>query len=347
VRIYETVYLVFGAKLEPCSIGHPGLRRIVIRHTTKGGLCPALSVEKPIGYHFAPETILTLEVTMGAQPGADPRVLQERAYADDVHLDVRRRTHQIYTVEPVDFGRWTLERLRWRGDERVLDVGCGPGELLREMARHQAVAPHQGGWDVLAGLDFSPGMIAQAQIQAAGLPVHFLVGDAQTLPFPDAMFDVVMARHMLYHVPAIDRAVAEAARVLRRGGQFLVTTNSAHTMPEYLHMRRRASLRFPAMLQSDALTDRFSLENGAAFLEPYFGRVETHTLRGILRFPAAEPFLAYFASSRAMLMRPDHSDAEWQAVADFVRAETEAVLARDGRFDVTKIAGALVGMKGP
>jgi ubiquinone/menaquinone biosynthesis C-methylase UbiE len=284
---------------------------------------------------------------MDAQPGADPKMLREQAYADDVHLDVRRRTHQIYTVEPVDFGRWTLERLHWHGDERVLDVGCGPGDLLREMARRKSTARHQGGWDMLVGLDFSAGMTAQAQLQAAGLPLHFFVGDAQTLPFPDATFDVVMARHMLYHVPDIDQAVAEAARVLRRGGQFLVTTNSAHTMPEYFQMRRQASLRFPAMLQSDALTDRFSLENGAAYLEPHFGRVEVHTLRGILRFPEAQPFVEYFASSRAMTMRPDHSDAEWQAIVDFVRTETEAVLARDGRFDVTKIAGALVGVKGP
>jgi SAM-dependent methyltransferase len=277
--------------------------------------------------HLTP-AILILEVTMDAQPGADPKVLREQAYADDVRLDVRRRTHQIYTVEPVDFGRWTLERLRWRGDERVLDVGCGPG-------------------DMLVGLDFSPGMIAQAIAQATGLPVHFFVGDAQTLPLPDATFDVVMARHMLYHVPDIDQAVAEATRVLRRGGQFLVTTNSAQTMPEYFQMRRQASLRFPAMLQSDTLTDRFSLENGSAFLEPHFSRVEVHTLRGILRFPTAEPFVEYFASTRAMTMRPDHSDAEWQAVVEFVRAETEAVLARRGCFDVTKITGALVGLKGP
>jgi ubiquinone/menaquinone biosynthesis C-methylase UbiE len=285
---------------------------------------------------------------MDAQPGADPRVLREKAYADDAHLDVRRRTHQIYTVELVDFGRWTLERLRWRGDERVLDVGCGPGDLLREMARHRQVARHQqGDRDMLVGLDFSPGMVAQAKIHAADLPVHFFVGDAQTLPFPDATFDVVMARHMLYHVADIDQAVVEAARVLRHGGRFLVTTNSAHTMPEYFQMRRQASLRFPAMVQSEMITDRFSLENGSAFLEPYFDRVEAHTLRGILRFPVAEPFVEYFASGRAMTMRPDHSDAEWLAVVDFVRAETEAVLARRGRFDVTKITGALVGVKGP
>jgi len=219
--------------------------------------------------------------------GKDPTILREQAYADDTHLDIRRRTHQLYTVDPADFGRWTLERLPWRGDERVPDVGCGPGKLLRGMARH-----------------------------------------------------------MLYHVPDIDRAVAEAARVLHPGGCLLTTTNSAGTMPQYWAIRERAARRFPLLIKPDALTHRFSLENGAAFLEPYFARIEVHTLPGMLRFPTAEPFVDYFASTRALSMPPGHTEAEWQAVLDFVRAEAEAFVARQGHFEVTKITGAVVGVKG-
>lgn len=273
-------------------------------------------------------------------PGQDPTILRERAYTDDSHLNVRLHTHQLYTVEPVDFGRWTLERLPWRGNERVLDVGCGPGDMMREMARRRR------GWDLLVGFDFSEGMIAKAANLATGLPLYFFVADAQAMPFPECSFDVVMARHMLYHVPDIGLAVAEAARVLRPGGYLLVTTNSAHTMPEYHALRERAAARFPSATTSNMITDRFSLENGPSFLEIHFDLVKTHTLPGILRFPTAQPFMDYFASSRALTMRPGHSEAEWQAVLDFVRAETDAVIAREGHFDVTKITGAIVGTKG-
>ena len=100
------------------------------------------------------------------------------------------------------------------------------------------------------------------------------------------------------------------------------------------------------MTNPDTLTHRFSLENGAAFLDPHFVRIEVHTLPGTLRFPTAQPFVDYFASTRALTMSPDHTDAEWQAVLDFVRAEAEAVIAHQGRFDVTKITGAVVGVKG-
>jgi SAM-dependent methyltransferase len=277
---------------------------------------------------------------MATQPICDQKRLREEAYADDVHLDVRYRTHQLYTVEPVDFGRWTLERLSWRGGERVLDMGCARGDLLREMARQQ------GGWGLLAGFDLSPGMVAKGIKLAAGLPVSFFVADAQSLPLLDETFDVVMARHMLYHVPDIQRAVSEATRVLRPDGRFLAVTNSARTMPEYFGLCEKAAARFPAGTQLSRATGRFTLENGATFLEPYLNRVERHALPGTLRFPTAQPFMDYFASTRALMMRPEHTDAEWQAVLQYVQSEVEALIAGQGHFDVTKVTGALVGFKG-
>jgi SAM-dependent methyltransferase len=277
---------------------------------------------------------------MAFQRGQDPAVLREEAYADDAQLDVRRRTHQLYTLDPVDFGRWTLERLPWHGDERVLDVGCGPGDLLGEMARQH------GDWGLLAGLDSSAGMIAEAVAAAANLAVCFLVGDAQSLPFPEATFDVVMARHMLYHVVDVGRAVAEAGRVLRRGGCLLVTTNSAQTMPECQAVRRRAAARFPVMIEPEMVTEHFCLENAPAFLGPHFDRVETHILPGTLRFPDAQPFVDYFASGRALTLDSGHSEAVWQAILRFVRAEAEAIVAEQGHLDVSKITGAVVGVKG-
>ena len=45
-------------------------------------------------------------------------------------------------------------------------------------------------------------------------------------------------------------------------------------------------------------------------------------------------------------MAPNHTDEEWQAVLDFVQAEAKAVIDRQGRFDVTKVVGAIVGIKG-
>jgi SAM-dependent methyltransferase len=277
---------------------------------------------------------------MAGQPVHDQKRLSEVAYAVDTHLDVRYRTHQLYSVDPLDFGHWTLERLALEGDERVLDMGCARGDLLQEMARHG------DSWELLAGLDFSPGMATKGAELVGGLPVRCFVADAQSLPLMDATFDVVMARHMLHHGPDIQRTVAEAARVLRPGGQFLAVINSSRTMPERFGHCRQVAARSPIKADPERAKGRFTLENGATFLRPHFSQVAVHTLPGALRFPTAQPYLDYFANARALMMLPEHSEAEWQAALAYVQVEVETVIAAQGHFDVTKITGALAGFKG-
>lgn len=260
-------------------------------------------------------------------------------YADDTALSIRYRTHVRYTLEPVDFVEWTIARLAWQGTERVLDVGCGPGDILRTMI-HQNQR-----WGRLVGCDFSPGMIRRAVELSAGLGVQFLVADAQALPFPDESFDVVMARHMLPYVPDIERAIAEAVRVLRPGGQFLATANGAATMPEYESALNRMAAQFPGLFRAESTPERFTLENGPELLAAHLGQVETHVLRGTLCFPEARPFVEYVASSRLSITQPAHTEAEWQAALDWLTAEVQAHIARHGHFDVTKITGAVMGTK--
>lgn len=263
----------------------------------------------------------------------------KKEYADESQLNVRYLTHQRYTLDPVDFVEWTLARVPWRGDERVLDVGCGPGDLLRSMARRPA------GWRLLAGLDFSPGMARRAAELSAGLPLHFFAADGQWLPVPEASFDVVLARHMLYYVPDIDGAVAEATRVLVPGGRLVTTTNSAATMPEFWDFCDRVAGRFPGLLLPARNAERFALEDAPGFLAPHLTGIETHELRGTLRFPAAQPFVAYYASTRAEMVAPGHDEAEWQAALEWLTAEVEAHIARHGCLDVTKVGGAVTGVK--
>jgi len=118
--------------------------------------------------------------------------------------------------------------------------------------------------------------------------------------------------HVLPYVADIDRAVAEAARVLRPGGRFLATTNGACTMPEYWAYLERAAARFPGLMNTEPITDRFSLEGGPALLAPHLGGVETHTLHGTLRFlPPSHSSTMWPAPGRDT-MRPGHTDAEWQ-----------------------------------
>jgi SAM-dependent methyltransferase len=95
----------------------------------------------------------------------------------------------------------------------ILDVGCGPG-YVSAAAAERGAAP--------VGLDFSAEMIAIARKKFPG--IEFRQGDAQNLPFAEATFDRVVANFALLHLSNPERAMSEAARVLKTGGRFAFTT---------------------------------------------------------------------------------------------------------------------------
>lgn len=118
--------------------------------------------------------------------------------------------------------------LRWLAARRALalkrqgeaaDLGCGPGDLVLELAR---LAP---GLHV-TGIDLASEMLAQAGARAEELGlgdrVTFRLGDAQRIPFPDASLDLVISTLSLHHWSAPVAVLDEIARVLRPGGALLV-----------------------------------------------------------------------------------------------------------------------------
>jgi SAM-dependent methyltransferase len=114
------------------------------------------------------------------------------------------------------YKRRSHEALRIRPGSRVLDVGCGAGEDLGELA---ALVGREGR---VVGVDSSQTMIAQALERTRGLPVQCQVGDAHALAFPDEAFDGSRADRVLQHVADPARVLAELVRVTRRGGRVAV-----------------------------------------------------------------------------------------------------------------------------
>lgn len=98
----------------------------------------------------------------------------------------------------------------------VLDVACGPGFVA-------AVAAERGA--TVRGLDFSAAMLGVARARHPG--IMFDRGDAEALPYPDALFDAVVSNFGIHHVPRPVLALQHAHRVLRPGGSLAFTSWAA------------------------------------------------------------------------------------------------------------------------
>jgi ubiquinone/menaquinone biosynthesis C-methylase UbiE len=97
----------------------------------------------------------------------------------------------------------------------VLDIGCGAGHLLQLM-QTRAIEPVH-----FFGVDISPKLVESTRQKNPKSEV--MVGDAESLAYPDKKFDLIFMTECLEHLLNFDKAISEANRVLKTGGRFVVT----------------------------------------------------------------------------------------------------------------------------
>jgi SAM-dependent methyltransferase len=280
------------------------------------------AVTNPVLAHAAP---LRLSCVASL---TDREILVGQAYATAAPLEARRAIYR-WQRPARDLPAVALSLLRGVTGP-VIDVGCGPGHYWRRIA---------GGRPDLrvAGLDLSPGMRPHA------------VADAQHLPLPDGAAGAALAMHMLYHVPDIDRAISELARVLRGDGIAIVATNGAG------HLRQFGQLFADAVNAVQPGADspvpppqsgRFRLDSGTAMLRRHFAAAEPLVWETEIRIPEAGPVVGYLDSTRASRADLLPAGVSWEAVMDAAGALAGQIIGRDGYFAADSRSGFIV-CRGP
>ena len=219
----------------------------------------------------------------------DPRYLKKYQYRDSANLSSRITIHMLYSTGKQTWADYVFEQLQPLAGESILELGCG------HAAQWQTNLQRLPAGIQLILSDLSIGMVREAR--KALLPAGeaaFLNQEAQTLAFPEHVFDVVMANHMLYHVPSPSRALQEAARVLKPGGRLIAATNGARHMAELDVLLHEFEPRFEA---ETAMSRPFSLENGREQIEVYFGNVASIPYESDLWVTDAEPLADYVFST--------------------------------------------------
>jgi ubiquinone/menaquinone biosynthesis C-methylase UbiE len=139
--------------------------------------------------------------------------------SDGIDFDAAAsRIEAAYMTTDVVEQRCHVQRaLRPRPGEALLDVGSGPGLLVRELA---ATVGETGR---VCGIDQSEGMVTMARQRCAGLPqVEIEVADASDLPYPDASFDAAVSTQVYEYVADMPAALHELRRVLRPGARVAI-----------------------------------------------------------------------------------------------------------------------------
>ncbi|MFZ5920622.1 MAG: class I SAM-dependent methyltransferase [Chloroflexota bacterium] len=255
----------------------------------------------------------------------DPTYLKTDQYRDASNLDARIEIHRRFSTNPYGWFNWLFDTLETLPNPaRVLELGCGPAYMWKDCADRIP-----SGWNVTLS-DLSDGMLDAAwrNLVVTGRAFKFEQIDAQSIPYPDGTFDIVLANYMLYHVPDRPKALQEIRRVLKSGGYLVAATAGIN----HLKQMHGWFERLDPTMEMAVFRDLFTLENGLSQLEPFFSQIEIKRYDDDLRVTEIEPLIAYLKSSTSYGDKPESA---------FARLEQEltAELQSKGAIFVTKDAG--------
>ncbi|WP_179137980.1 class I SAM-dependent methyltransferase [Candidatus Entotheonella palauensis] len=262
---------------------------------------------------------------MSASNLTNQAYLQNDQYKDASNFNARLQLHERYSLNKEGLHRWVFEQLDVPQTCRILELGCGAGELWWQ--NRERLPPD---WAIVLS-DFSPGMLHEAQhkLRPCNHLFTWLTADAQQIPLTDASVDAIIANHMLYHVPDLPRCMAEIHRVLKPGGRLYAVTNGARHLQQLGELYQRFGSREKRDDATAGLT--FHLGNGEAHLAPWMTEVHLKRFDDALVVDEAEPVLAYMCSGLRYQVEPDRVGP--------LRAFLEQEIARHGAIRVDKDVG--------
>lgn len=261
----------------------------------------------------------------------DQQYLTTEQYKDASNLDARLEIHRRFSTNPYGWFNWVFDTLaKLPKDANVLELGSGSGALWSNIADKIPA-----NWNVTLS-DLSQGMLDAAwrNLVVTGRNFKYEQIDAQSIPYKNETFDIVIANHMLYHMPDLSKALAEIKRVLKKDAHFIATTVGESHMKEITDWLRRAGRDE----NFSPFTLPFTLENGTEQLGPFFSDVIVLRYEDDLHVTDVETVMAYI---RSAIRASEVSEDELAKV----KLDLEMELKENGRIFISKDSGLFKALK--
>lgn len=262
----------------------------------------------------------------------DQNYLRSDQYKTNENLSTRVNLHSKYSTNTYGLHKWAFDQYIFPKHCKILEIGCGAGDLWVENKTRIPMA------DRLVLSDYSPGMLEGAKKRlSAILPVktEYRVVDVQNIPFVDESFDMVIANHMLYHVPDVVKAISEIHRILVPNGVLYANTNGERHMEELYNLMHS----FDNSYDNKRPNLGFSLENGLdlvkAFSECSMVRYENYLL-----VTNANDLLSYQLS-----LITNSAEFQTEEYKKRLLDYFQGLIVKDGSIKITTDAGLIKAVK--
>lgn len=248
-------------------------------------------------------------------------------YKNSSNLNIRIGLHQKYSQNPTEWFDWIYQQLHIKENDKILEVGCGTGELWKH---HKEELPK--GVSILLS-DQSFGMVKDARKNISGNSEIFdyETFDCRRIPKKDQSFDKVIANHVLFYLPDRQEALKEIKRVLKPEGRFVCSTYGMQHMQEITRLVKEFDERIN--LSANTLYEIFGLENGEEQLRKVFSEVKEIDYEDELLVDRPEPLVSYILSCHGN--QHEYLNNRYLEFKEFVRKKIDA----GGVMRITKSAG--------
>lgn len=244
-------------------------------------------------------------------------------YKNATNLNSRIKLHDKYSVNEKGWFTWLYEQIDFSGVYRLIEVGCGNGELWKNKninLRNREIFLS----------DSSTGMVEEVR-KDLGKDFNCIVVDCENIPFKDAYFDTIIANHVLFYLKNLDQGLHEIHRVLKRKGVFYCSTYGSDHMKEISELVKEFDSRI--ILSESHLYENFGLENGEIILKRYFSDVQRLEYPDKLVINEIQPLIDYILSCHG-----NQNEIISKRIDEF-KMFLQAKMSEKGFIEITKNAG--------